>query len=110
MAEPTLVQIFGIGTTQDATTLTIPKSALSSTNLTASANNTAESLLTAIVMKAKEYLTPDNHDANLDQSLIITDGYLPTIVLRGTAKYSQDTFTIALEKPLGNTAINPNDY
>ncbi|MBC6436212.1 hypothetical protein FM036_45615 [Nostoc sp. HG1] len=110
MAEPTLADVFGTGATQDAATLTIQKSALTDVGLTTSATNTAESLLTAILLKAKQTLTTANHDANINQSITITDGFIPSFVLRGEAKYTQDTLTVTLEKAAGSTVINPNDY
>nr|MDZ8058400.1 hypothetical protein [Nostoc sp. EkiNYC01] len=60
--------------------------------------------------KAKEYLTTANHDANIDQSITITDGYLPSFVIRNNVQYRQDTVTVAFEKAAGTTEIDPDDY
>lgn len=108
MAEPTLQQVFGTGTTQDATTLTIPKAVLP--GLTASANNTAESLLVGILLAAKSYLTATNQESNADQSITIADGFIPSFVIRGEQQYRQDTFTVAMDKAAGSTTIDPDDY
>ncbi len=108
MAEPTLVQVFGASATQTATTLTITKADLP--GLTASANNTAESLLVAILLKAKTQLTDANQALNIEQSLTINDGFIPTYVIRNEQRYQQDTFTVAMDKPAGNTTIDPDDY
>ncbi|PHJ54491.1 hypothetical protein VF14_35185 [Nostoc linckia z18] len=110
MAEPTLVQVFGANATQDATTITITKADLVAVGLTAGSNNTAESLLTAIILRAKNYLTTANHDANIDQSVTITDGYIPSFVIRNDVQYRQDTVTVAFEKLAGSTTIDPDDY
>ncbi|MDZ8190010.1 MAG: hypothetical protein RMX96_34890 [Nostoc sp. ChiSLP02] len=109
MAEPTLVQVFGSGATQDASTLTIQKSALATTGLTATSNNTAESLLVAIILKASSYLTATNLDANTDQSLSVEQGY-SSIAIRNNSTYRQDSFTVNLQKPDTSGSIDPNLY
>jgi hypothetical protein len=108
MAEPTLVQVLGANATQNATTLTISKADL--TGLTASTNNTAESLLIALLLKAKAYLTTTNQENNIDQSVTITDGFIPSFVIRDNAQYRQDTLTVAMDKPAGSATIDPDDY
>lgn len=75
MAEPTLTGVFGAGAAQTATTLTIDKADLSAVGLTASPSNTAESLLGAIVLLAKNALTQAAFDSNLDQSVVVADGF-----------------------------------
>ena len=87
MAEPTLTQVFGTNAAQTATTLTITKADL--TGLTASANNSAESLFVAILLKAKSYLTTTNYEANIDQSVVIeTPGFnAQSLVTRNNAQY-----------------------
>lgn len=107
-AEPTLQQVFGAGATQDATTLTILKANL--TGLTASANNTAESLLVGIVIKAKSFLTTTNQESNPEQSITIADGYAPSFAVRNNTTYRQDDITISLQKSAGDTTIDPDDY
>jgi hypothetical protein len=111
MAEPTLTQIFGTGATQDSTTLTIQKSALASTGLTASANNNAESLLVAIVIKAQEYLTQSNFEANIDQSITVEPGF-SSFTARGidNTSYRVDQLSVNLAKLDDNATINPDDY
>jgi hypothetical protein len=71
MAEPSLTAIFGANATQSATELVISKADLALVGLTASANNSPESLLTAVVKKAELTLTPTNQDTNPDQSIVI---------------------------------------
>ncbi|MEH2287163.1 hypothetical protein [Nostoc sp.] len=108
--KPTLVQVFGAGATQDTNTITIQKSALVSVGLTASATNTAESLLTAVILQAQNTLTTVNYDANIDQSITITPGFIPTFVIRNNNQYRQDTVTVAFEKAAGIATIDPDDY
>jgi hypothetical protein len=109
MAEPTLQQIFGAGASQTLTTLTITKADL--TGLTSSANNTAESLLVAILLKAQAYLSQANFDADIDQSIVITDGF-SSFTTRGAnnTAYRTDSKTINLSKVDASATIDPDDY
>ncbi|MFN6515698.1 MAG: hypothetical protein RMY29_014550 [Nostoc sp. CreGUA01] len=109
MAEPTLQQIFGANATQDATTITITKADLP--GLTASANNKGESLLAAINLKAQQYLTQANFDANIDQSIIVDKGF-SSFVFRGinNDQYRTDQITVSLAKLDTNNTIDPDDY
>jgi hypothetical protein len=109
MAEPTLQQVFGAGANQTSTVLTIAKADL--TGLTASANNTAESLLVAIILKAQAYLTQANFDADIDQSIVITDSF-SSFTTRGAnnTAYRTDSKTINLSKVDASATIDPDDY
>ncbi len=112
MAEPTLVQVFGAGATQSATTITILKADLAAVGLTASASNSAESLLGAIVLNAKTYLTQANFDANINQSITILPGF-NSIVQRpdgasGFVEYRQFQWNFNAHK-LDNAALDPDD-
>jgi hypothetical protein len=111
MAEPTLLEIFGTGATQDANTLTIQKSVLTAVGLTASADNKAERLLAAIVKLAALHLTQANFDANIDQSILMSLG-LPSTTIRGTEStaYNIVPLTIEFSKPAPAVAIVPDDY
>ncbi|MBH8575459.1 hypothetical protein I8752_21090 [Nostocaceae cyanobacterium CENA369] len=66
----TLTQIFGAGATQDSQYLVIPKSDLP--GLTPSSNNTAESLVVALLLKALEnfegVLTDENGNTITDEN------------------------------------------
>ncbi len=68
MAEVTLSELFP-GASQDSTMVTIPKSALPT--LTALADNRAESLLAAIVIRANEIFTTTARDADPTQSITV---------------------------------------
>lgn len=69
MQQLTLHQLFGVNTTQDSQTLTINKSDLPL--LTPLPNNTAESLLAAILLKALEnfegFITTESDDFITDE-------------------------------------------
>lgn len=107
MAEPTLQEVFGASATQDATTITITKADL--TGLTASSSNTAESLLAAILNKAKSYLTEANFDANTDQSVTIVSN-ADTLITRGTTQYRQSSMTVEFSKVDVASTFDPDDY
>lgn len=109
MAEPTLQSVFGASATQTATSITILKSELP--GLTASATNTAESLLTGILLQAKVGLPQSTFDTNLDQSLYISTGF-PGFVFRGANNdsYRNDSLTINLCKPDTASTIDPDNY
>lgn len=109
MAEPTLVQVFGPGATQNATTLTIAKADLATMGLTASATNTPESLLVAIILLGKSYLTDANLDANIEQNISIEDGFA-SLVTRNSQSYRQQTITVNLQKIDTQSSIDPDDY
>ena len=110
MAEPTLTQIFGAGATQTATTLTISKADL--TGLTASANNSAESLFVGMLLNAMNSLTQANFDSNPDQSLVVA---IPafnaqTLVTRNDQRFRQHTINALLHKLDTSGMIDPDDY
>lgn len=109
MAELTIAQIFGANATQDATTLTIHKADLP--RLTPSATNTAESLLTGILLQGQTQLTKTNFDGNLNQSIYVESGF-PGFVFRGTNNdsYRVDSLTVSLAKPDTSAVIDPDDY
>ncbi|MCC5606647.1 hypothetical protein LC612_07565 [Nostoc sp. CHAB 5834] len=109
MVELSLTDIFGAGATQDASTITIQKSSLP--RLTPSANNTAESLFTGIVLKGQTNLTQTNFDTNIDQSIYIGNGF-PSFTNRGVnnEQYRIDQLTINLAKLDTGSVIDPDDY
>jgi hypothetical protein len=110
MAEPTLAQVFGSNATQDANTLTISKADLTSVGLTASANNTAESLVVALILKAASYLTETNQSSNPDIQITIADSGFPQIVSRNNSQYRQITYNVNLQTPDTGFTIDPDNY
>ena len=111
MAEPTLQMIFGTGTTQTATTLTIPKAALEEVGLTAEENNRPEQLLAAILLKLKASLTEKNQETNPEQNItVVEDSFYEQLVDRNDKKYRQKTLTIHLQREEPLAPIDPDDY
>ncbi len=110
--EPTLEQVFGVGTTQDATSITILKSNLP--GLTASTSNSAESLLTGILKRASVNLTGTNRDSNINQSVVVDMSNTPSFTTRTnnntTETYIRNTISVELDKAYGTVEIDPDDY
>ncbi|MFM6668835.1 MAG: hypothetical protein ACKPJO_01645 [Dolichospermum sp.] len=111
MPQPTLTEIFGSGATQTATTLTISKSALATVGLTASSDNSAEAILAAILLIAKINLTEEKFTLNIDQSIVIDNGFKSTTI-RGTnnVQYLTDQLTVTLAKVDPLSPLDPDDY
>ena len=118
MAEPTITQIFGTGATRltnGATTpssgLFIPDSVLQAAGLATPSTANAEGHFVAIALNAKTYLTQVNFDANIDQSLVIADGF-SSFTVRGTnnTSYRQDQLTIYLSKIDAGATLDPDNY
>jgi hypothetical protein len=110
MTKPTLQQVFGSNASQDATSVTISKADLTSVGLVAGANNTAESLLVALILKAAAYLSPTNQDSNPDIQVTVEQSTFPSIVVRNNQNYRQTTFNVNLQTIDVNSAVNPNNY
>lgn len=108
MAEPTLTEVFGASATQTATTLTITKADL--TGLTASATNTAESLLAAIIFKAQTVLTEANRATDFPNRNITIVNSTPQIVIQGSQNYRRDNLAISLYRLDAAGALDPDNY
>lgn len=108
MAEPTLVQVFGANATQTATDLVIKKSDLAAVGLTAAADNTAESLLVALVLNAGTYLTATNQETNADIQVTIEKG-LDSFTTRNNQNYRQYSYTVDMQK-LDPSVVSPADF
>ncbi|WP_414587403.1 hypothetical protein [Scytonema sp. PCC 10023] len=109
MAEPQLTDVFGPGATQTATTLTISKADLATVGLSASATNSAESLVVALLLLAQKYLSDENQALNPDIQITITQSF-DSLVTRNNTTYRQRSYSIEMQRPDASAAINPNDY
>ena len=109
MAEPTLQQVFGSNATQTATQLIISKADLATIGLTASATNTGESLLAAIIVFSQQTLTDTNQDTNADQSISISDNS-DSLVTRNSTIYRRKSKTIEFDKADTSANFDPDDY
>ncbi|WP_088243946.1 hypothetical protein [Calothrix rhizosoleniae] len=109
MSEPTLTEVFGANATQDASTVTINKADLA--GLTASATNTAESLLAAIMIQAATTLTQTKFDGDTDVSIYIESSF-SNFINRGANndRYQLDPLTVNFAKLNLETGLNPDDY
>ena len=110
MAEPTLVQVFGNNATQDSNILTISKSDLAIVGLTANSENTAESLLAAVILKAGQYLTVANQETGNSDISITIEREQDTILTKDDAQYRQYQFTVDLERLEPESAIDPDFF
>ena len=109
MAEPTLIEVFGTGATQDATTFTIDKNDQVAIGLTPSASNTAESLLAAIIAIAQQTLTTTRQESHSEQSIVIEDN-LEALTTRNDQLYRQLTKSISFDKLDTQVGFDPDDY
>jgi hypothetical protein len=109
MAEPTLDQLFGTGTTQTATTLTIPKSGLVALGLTPTATNSAESLLAAILKLCQTSLSPANAASNINQSLTVSNSPDSLVTVGQTSSYRKNII-ISFGAVTNVAGITPDAY
>jgi hypothetical protein len=110
MAEPNLQQVFGANASQTSTALTISKADLAAAGLTASANNTAESLFVAIMLLADNHLNETQQTSDPDIQITIADSGFPQIVNRNSQTYRQITYNVNLQTPDTGFTIDPDNY
>ncbi|MDJ0734317.1 MAG: hypothetical protein QNJ47_09625 [Nostocaceae cyanobacterium] len=108
MAEPTLIEVFGDNATQDATTLTISKADLVETGLTPAADNTAQSLIAALLKKGKGKLNVANQELDPDIQVTISDPALCTNN-RNNINYDQYNYTVSFEIEAAPIDPDPDD-
>ncbi|NJL61826.1 MAG: hypothetical protein HC903_08330 [Methylacidiphilales bacterium] len=108
MAEPTLVQVFGTNASQTATELIIKKSDLAAIGLVPTANNTAESLLVALILTAGTYLTSTNQETNVDIQVTVEKG-LDSFTTRNNQNYRQYSYTVDMQK-LDPSTVSAADF
>ena len=108
MAEPTLIQVFGTNATQNGTELVINKSDLAAIGLVPSANNTAESLLVALMLNAATYLNPTTQETNVDVQVTLEKG-LDSFTTRNNQNYRQYSYTIDMQK-LDPSTVSAADF
>lgn len=119
MAEKTLIEIFGAGTSQTATELRISKeglSALLSANeytFIAKADNSPDELIAAIVCAGLATMKVSDREADpINRNCEFT--YDPAINydspnLNGQT-YSRHTVSVAFYKPIPTPKLNPSDF
>lgn len=110
MPEPTLIQVFGAGATQDANTITIQKAALIAKGLPSSASNNAEAIVSALTLLWGDYLNETQQGINTDIQITIADSGYPQIVTRNSNQYTQITVNFNFQKPYSGATLNPSEY
>ncbi len=109
MAEPTLDQLFGLGTTQTSNTLIISKAGLAAAGLTASDTNSAESLLAAILALCQTSLSPVNAATNADQSITVSDSPASLVTVGSETRYRKNII-ISFGSVTNTAGITPDAY
>lgn len=109
MAQPTLEQVFGVGTSQTFNELIIPKQNFENRGLTASEENTAESMLAAIILQAANYLTEGNQEQDPDIQITL-EREDDSIITREDAQYRQYTYIVNLRKEEVDSSIDPDFF
>lgn len=109
MPEPTIQEIFGIDATQDGNQLVISKANLAEKGLTVADENSAESMFTAMILLAKDYLNELTKENDPDIQVQI-EKEQDSLIRRDDKQYLISTFTISLEKEQEESTIDPDDY
>lgn len=109
MAEPTLEQVFGVGSSQDDHTLTISKDALATVGLTPQAVNTGESLFAAILKLAANSLTASNQTLNPDQHCSIQAASSAVWQSPYGTRLRQNLL-VSFDDPFVDPGVTPDNY
>lgn len=113
MPEPTLIETFGAGAVQDATTLTIAKAPMNEFGLVASSTNRGEALFAGTVCVAAKNLTEANRALDrVNRNVTVTPaGYDVVEDPPGSGQYyRRDIFTVILYKSQVATPLSLADY
>lgn len=111
MAEPTVGEVFGALTFQTDEQLLLNKNDMIARGLTATANNTGESMFVAIILNAATNLTEENRLTDLPQrnvSVVYTGQDL--INQGGGNVFLRDTYQVSLYKQTTVQPIDPDNY
>jgi hypothetical protein len=110
MAKATLQEIFGINATQNSTALTLTKADFNSVGLNdLSSDDSAESLLLAIILRAKDKLTETFRDTNNDELLAFVNGF-DSLSERNNNQYLRKQIILEIDLLLANSTIDPDNF
>ncbi|BAY22365.1 hypothetical protein NIES2100_21280 [Calothrix sp. NIES-2100] len=109
MVKPSLTDLFGANAAQSSTSVTISKTDLAVTGLTASGSNTGEELLVALLKMWQSTATTTRQDSNPEQQVTIEDSY-QQIVTRNNTQYRQFSKTVNLQIEDTTSTIDPDDF
>ncbi len=106
MTERTLTDTFGANATQDATKITIFKADL--LGLTATENNTAESIIAALTLKLTTALTEEKQISNPDQQVTVVDADINEPISRNNKNYVRKTYYFQFDTEDETNGLNPS--
>jgi len=108
----TLQQCFGANATEDINTITISKADLAANGgYTPSATDTPSEILVAILKNYTLVANATTQQSDPTIVVTVTLSSTPTTTYLNSSTYQQDTYSVAMIKPLQNVGIiNPDDY
>ena len=113
MPEPSLIETFGTGATQNSTTLTIAKAPMAEFGLTAVVENKAEALFAGTVCVAAKNLTEANRALDrVNRNVTVTPAGFDVVEdPPGSGQYfRRDIFTVILYKSELATPLDLDNY
>lgn len=110
MAEPTLTEVFGDNATQTSTTITISKADLAATGLSAASNNTAESIVIALMMKISATLTETARATDLVTRNVTVSYAGQDVISQQGNPYRRDVWNTVAYKSTTTATVDPDDY
>lgn len=110
MSEATLSQVFGANSLQNINSVTISKADLVSVGLEPDENNSAESLLVALILLCSRELTETNRSVDLDNRSMSVVYAGQDLVSQSGRIFRRDAFSVLLYKTSAYTPVSPSDY
>lgn len=117
MAEPLISDVFGVGasilnasTSTPAKGLFIPESAFSNVGLSNFTGATAEQILVAIMLVAKNNLTEQNRATDTTARAVTVTYSGQDLVSQSPLNFRRDIFSVLLYKTTTLATISPTDY
>lgn len=110
MAEPSLSDVFGGGASQTSTQLVISKNDLASVGLSPSGDNSAESMLVALILKAAQSLTDANRASDPSGRSVTVFYSGQDLITQASQSFRRDAFSMLLYKPETLAPVSPGDY
>ena len=110
MPEPTIQEVFGPGTSQDAANFIIKKSDLANAGLTISASSRAEAILIAILINASTALSEIARSQDLVNRNVTVQYGGQDLVEQSGGNYRRDVYSVLAYKQTTLQTVDPDDY